>query len=218
MRKVYHPLLICSSFLTLTLASPLTSTVAQQRTGLFFREEWREIPAAKPVTQEHVGNPDLILSLYGPGSEGIKKSHHDSPADDPWYIWSGEAEGNWAITLRHKNAWADLTGIAKVRWRTKQAGFRQLHILLKLADGKWLVSDQYDDQSTDWRIREFNVSDIRWRQLDIKKVLEGPWEQSPDLTRVDEIGWTDLMPGGGSDACSRLDWIEVYGKTVPRNQ
>jgi hypothetical protein len=87
-----------------------------------------------------------------------------------------------------------------------------------LADGKWVVSDQSDDQSNDWRIREFNMSDIRWRQLDIKNVLEGPWEQSPDLTRVDEIGWTDLMPGGGSNACSRLDWIEVYGKTVPRNQ
>jgi hypothetical protein len=217
MRKIYHRFVIYLLFLALTLASPLALTIAQQRTGLFFREEWREIPAAKPVTQEHVCNPDLILSLYGPGSEGIKKSHHDSPADDPWYIWSGEAEGNWAITLRHKNAWADLTGIAKVRWRTKQAGFRQLHILLKLADGKWLVSDQYDDQSNDWRIREFNISDIRWRQLDIKKVLEGPWEQSPDLTRVDEIGWTDLMPGGGSEACSRVDWIEVYGKTVPRN-
>jgi hypothetical protein len=36
-----------------------------------------------------------------------------------------------------------------------------------------------------------------------------------DLSRVDEIGFTDLMPGGGSDACSRLDWIEVYGKPVP---
>jgi hypothetical protein len=216
MRKIYDRFVIYSLFLT--LAPPLTLTIAQQRAGLFFREEWREIPAAKPVTQEHVSNPDLILSLYGPGSEGIKKSHHDSPADDPWYIWSGEAEGNWAITLRHRNAWADLTGISKIRWRTKQAGFRQLHILLKLADGKWLVSDQYDDQSNDWRIREFNISDIRWRQLDIKKVLEGPWEQSPDLTRVDEIGWTDLMPGGGSEACSRVDWIEVYGKTVPRNQ
>ena len=216
MRKAYHCLVFYPLLLTLSL--PLMLTIAQQRAGLIFREEWRETPPAKPVSQEHVSNPDLTLSLYGPGWKGIKKSHHDTPADDPWYIWSGEAEGNWAISLRHKDAWADLTGTAKIRWRTKQAGFRQLHIVLKLADGKWVVSDQSDDQSNDWRIREFNMSDIRWRQLDIKNVLEGPWEQSPDLTRVDEIGWTDLMPGGGSNACSRLDWIEVYGKTVPRNQ
>jgi hypothetical protein len=33
---------------------------------------------------------------------------------------------------------------------------------------------------------------------------------------VDEIGFTDLMTGGASDACSRLDWIEVYGKSIDR--
>ena len=42
------------------------------------------------------------------------------------------------------------------------------------------------------------------------------WAKDPDLSRVDEIGFTDLMHGGGSPACSRLDWIEVWGKAVPR--
>ena len=37
-----------------------------------------------------------------------------------------------------------------------------------------------------------------------------------DLSRVDEIGFTDLMTGGKSKACSRIDWIEVYGKSVDR--
>ena len=60
-------------------------------------------------------------------------------------------------------------------------------------------------------MREFNVSDIRWRKLDIKTIVEGAWVEKPDLSRVDEIGFTDLMPGGDSIACSRLDWIEVYG-------
>ena len=96
---------------------------AQERPALFFREDWKEIPPAKPVTQEHVSHPDLLVLRYGPGEAGIKKSHHDQPADDPWYIWSGEAPGNWAITLRHKKAYVDLTGLAKVRWRSKQAGF-----------------------------------------------------------------------------------------------
>ena len=39
---------------------------------------------------------------------------------------------------------------------------------------------------------------------------------NPDLSRVDEIGFTDLMVGGQSEACSRLDWVEVYGKPVDR--
>jgi len=33
---------------------------------------------------------------------------------------------------------------------------------------------------------------------------------------VDEIGFTDLMSGGKSAACSRVDWIEVYGRAVRR--
>lgn len=186
------------------------------RPPLFFREDWKETPAALPVTPDHVANPDLRMALYGPGKQGIKKSHHDTPADDPYYIWTGECPANCAITLRHKSAWVDLTGQAKIRWRSKQAGFRLLRILLKLADGTWLVSDQFDDASADWRVREFHVGDIRWRRLDVAKVVEGAWVERPDLSTVDEIGWTDLMAGGGSIACSRVDWIEVYGKPVKR--
>jgi hypothetical protein len=186
------------------------------RPGLFFREDFRETPPETPVTQAHIANPDLILALYGPGREGVKKSHHDKPADDPYYIWTGTCAGPCAVTLRHRNSFADLTGQAKLRWRSKQSGFRFLRIVLKLADGKWLVSDQYDDASDDWRVREFNFSDIRWRRLEIKTVTEGDWETAPDLSKVDEIGFTDLMAGGGSPASSRVDWIEVYGRPVSR--
>lgn len=193
------------------------STVfAQERPGLLFREDWKETPAATPVTQEHVVNPDLIVARYGPGEAQIKKSHHDKPADDPFYIWSGDCERPWAISLRHKTALIDLTGPAKIRWRAKQTGFRQLRIIVKLAGGTWLVSDQCDDEATDWRIREFNVPDLRWRVLNITKVVEGKWVAAPDLSKVEEIGWTDLMPGGGTPASSRLDWIEVYARAVPR--
>lgn len=189
---------------------------AQDRPGLFFREDWKETEAATPVTQEHVANPDLLLATYGPGKANIRKSHHDKPADDPYYVWSGECPANWALSLRHKTALVDLTGQAKIRWRSKQAGFRQLRIILKLADGAWLVSDAADGPSLDWRQREFNLPDIRWRRLDINTIVEGAWVDRPNLTRVDEIGFTDLMRGGQSIACSRLDWIEVYGKPVKR--
>jgi hypothetical protein len=186
------------------------------RPSLFFREDFRETVAATPITQEHIGNRSLVLGLYGPGKAGMKKSHHDTPADDPFYIWDGTCEGNCAASLRHSDSYADLTGLAKIRWRAKQSGFRSLHILLKLADGTWLVSDQADGSSNDWREREFAVQDIRWRRLDIKTIVEGAWVEHPDLSKVDEIGWSTLMTGGGTPASSRLDWIEVYGRPVTR--
>jgi hypothetical protein len=189
---------------------------AQDRPGLFFREDWKVLPAALPVTPDHVANPDLIMSLHGPGKDLIKKSHHDQPADDPYYIWSGDCKGNWAISLRHKASFVDLSGQAKIRWRSKQSGFRELRVIVKLADGAWLVSDIADGPSNDWREVEFNVPDIRWRRLNIDDVIEGAWVQKPDLTRVDAIGWSDLMRGGSTPASSRVDWIEVYGKAVPR--
>ena len=70
--------------------------------------------------------------------------------------------------------------------------------------------------SKDWRITEFNIADMTWYSLNIKSVIESRPVDNPDLSKVDEIGFTDLMTGGGSDACSRLDWIEVYGKPVKR--
>jgi len=191
--------------------------------GLFFREDWNRKEPFEQVTQEHVGNPDLIQSTYGPGRNGIKKRHHGTD-EDPYYIWSGACPGNWALTLRHKDSFADLTGRAKVRWRTMQTGFRRLHIILKLADGTWLVSEQSTGASRDWMESEFIVADLRWRKLYIDEIFEGVPVERPDLSRVDEIGFTDLMrgmvspPGMSSPAASRLDWIEVYARPVKRPQ
>jgi hypothetical protein len=183
---------------------------------LFFREEWKEIPAATPVTQDHVISKDLIMGLYGPGCDSVRKSHHDSPADDPYYIWSGLCRGNWVVTLKNTKSYVDLSNFGKILWRSKQSGLRCLHIVLKLGDGTWLVGSESDCVSKDWRMTEFNISDINWYSLDIKSIIEVKPVSNPDLSKVDEIGFTDLMTGGASDACSRLDWIEVYGKPVKR--
>ncbi|MEN8226860.1 MAG: hypothetical protein ABFS38_01805 [Bacteroidota bacterium] len=210
-------------YLWILLAVMISSSmdmIAQEsdyRPGLLFREEWKEIPAETPVTQNHISNPDLILRLYGPGKDSIKKSHHDNPADDPYYIWSGLCPGNWALTLKHRKYHMDLSGFAKIKWRTKQFGFRELHILLKLADGSWLVSRQGDPASADWREREFNLQDLEWYTIHMESITEQAPVTDPDLTEVLEIGFTDLMPGGKSAACSRLDWIEVYGYPVAGN-
>ncbi len=190
----------------------------QYRPDLFFREDFKESPAEIPVSQKHIANNDLILTLYGYGQDSLKKSHHEKPDDDPYYLWSGLCIDSWAISFKHKEAFADLSAYAKIKWRTKQAGFHKLRILLKLADGTWLVSDQSDGPSKDWRVREFNLSDINWWLLDIEtiKEIKPVTSDQLDLTKVDEIGFTDLMKGGMSNACSRLDWIEVYAKPVSR--
>jgi hypothetical protein len=82
------------------------------------------------------------LNLYGLGRDSIRKSHHDQPIADPYYIWSGLCTNNWAVTLKDENHYVDLSEYAKIIWRSKQSGFRYLHIILKLADGTWIVSDQ----------------------------------------------------------------------------
>lgn len=186
------------------------------RPGLFFREDWKETPPEIPVSQNHVSNPALILQTYGAGKDSLKKSNHERPVDDPFYVWSGLCRDNWLISLKHRQNNVDLTGFSKIRWRSKQAGLRDLRIALKLADGTWLVSDLSEGPSADWRIKEFNLQEITWYRLDIKRVVEVGPAKDPDLSNVEEIGFTDLMPGGQSSACSRLDWIEVDGKAVKR--
>ena len=193
-----------------------TTCQGQYRPSLFFREDWKETSPETPVNQDHVANPDLILGLYGGAIDSMRKSNHDHPDDDPFYVWSGLCQGNWAVTLRDPGSIVDLSEFAKIKWRTKQSGFRCLHILLKLADGTWLVSDQCDGRSGDRRIKEFNIADIKWHTLDIGTITEKQPIDNPDLSKVDEIGFTDLMAGGRSAACSRVDWIEVYGKTAKR--
>jgi hypothetical protein len=197
---------------TFLLICPLTvSSQERPRPGLFFREDWVESPAALPVTQAHVANPNLMLSLHGPGREGIKKSNHEKPYDDPFYIWNGDATANWALSLRHRAAHVDLSHQSRVVWRSKQQGLHYLRVILKLADGTWLVSEAADGPSSDWRIHEFVLADTQWFRLDINEVIVGALVPKPDLSRVEEIGFTDLMRGGRSLSCSRLDWIEVYG-------
>lgn len=191
------------------------------RPSLLFREDFNNDPEETPITLASIANKSLAIGLYGPGKEGVAKSHHASPKDDPSYVWLGSCLQPCGFTLRHKDVFADMTGLAKIRWRTKQTGFHQLRLMFKLADGTMLVSDHFEGASTDWRETEVTVQDIRWRRLDTRVMNDGPWVEKPDLSKVDEIGWTDLAVGsghgsGGLVGSSRVDWIEVHGAGVRR--
>jgi len=197
------------------LLSICCSAAIAEDAPLFFREDWTETPPSLPATDADLTNAELTLTRHGPGGSLIKKSFHDFKPKDPHYIWSGLCRGNWALSLRRKDSDVDLTA-GKVRWRAKQSGFRMLRVVVKTAAGKWLVSDAADGASDDWRVRELDLDEVGWRELNIEKVVEGRVVEGPDLSRVEAVGFTDLMSGGRSIACSRLDWIEVYGPAVPR--
>ncbi len=179
---------------------------------VFFREDWKEIPPVFPITQEHVITPGLILSIHGPGIDGLKKSHHDTPLDDPYYVWSGQCEGNWAVTLKKEGALIDLTD-GSVRWRTKNFD-RVTFVILGLADGSWLVSQRGSGETPDWHDFTIDFKGMRWRTLDIDSVIAGDVVEKPDLSKVVSVGFTDLETGGMSNACTRLDYIEVYGRSA----
>ena len=60
---------------------------------------------------------------------------------------------------------------------------------------------------------------MRWLKLDIASVVtKGNFVEKPDLSKVDEIGFVDLLPGSGHGAGGWVDvaTIEVYGKPVKR--
>jgi len=114
---------------------------------------------------------------------------------------------------------ADLTGLARVRWNTKMSGFHQVRPVVKLADGTWLVGDQATGSTRDWLVSEIAFADLRWMKLDIARVVTtGALLDKVDLTRVEEIGFADLMPGSGHGpgGWSDVAQIEVYGKAVSR--
>jgi hypothetical protein len=126
-----------------------------------------------------------------------------------------------AFALRDKDNYVDLSGLGKVRFEYKVAGFHLLRPIVKLADGTWLAGDHTEGLSADWHDAEITLADLRWRKIDIKKVIEAPdgkWIEHPDLTKVDEIGFTDLMAGSGHGpgGWSDVGRIEVYGKPVKR--
>ena len=212
--------------LTLLLISQNARYVPEDhRPGLFFRETWKDPEVQeRKVVQADLTNSALELKLYGPPNIDVRIVKHASPKDDPSYIWSGSSPEPWALTLRDRNNYVDLSEpVAKIRWRTKEAGFNLLRPVLKLADGKFLVGDYTEGYTGDWRETEFSLANVRWRSFDSVNIVttrtEPSWVVNPDLTKVDEVGFTDLVrgSGGGAGGGSRVDWIEVYGNPVPRN-
>jgi len=195
----------------------------KKQAPLLFREDFKNGAGNHEhfISQADLANQNLELRIYGDKSTYMAVD--TSPESTGEILFSGLCLSTCAIALRDKDNYMDLSGIARMRWRTRQSGFHILHPIVKLADGTWLIGDHGDGYTTDWIVSEFSLYDVRWRHLDIEQVIEDKpdavWTDHPDLSKVEEIGFTDLMKGSGHGGAgsSRVDWIEVYGKAVPRN-
>ena len=170
-------------------------------------------------------NPDLELRLYGTDARNIQATEHNGIPD----VWNGFTTSPVALTLRYKNASLDLTGLTRMRWRTRTENLHVLHPVVKLADGKLLVGSQTfqspqrrmvgsEGFTGNFVVSEVTFDDQRWFELDPERVVVKLEVNNPDLSRVDEIGYVDLMPGGGhgTAGCSNVSWIEVYA--TPRKR
>lgn len=73
------------------------------------------------------------------------------------------------------------------------------------------MSNEASGSTTDWKEEEFSFADFHWHALDIKTILETKRLEKPELSKVDEVGWTDLMTACSTPASSRVDWIEISG-------
>jgi hypothetical protein len=196
----------------------------------FFKVEWVRPPSQTgqvPVVQENVADANLEIKWYGPAAKQLLTSGTPGSDTTPFSVWSGECAGPFAITFRQKNNYVDLTGQAKIRWVTKTSGFHVVRPVVKLADGTLLIGDLAASSVPMLVQSEFPLTGIRWIKLDPGRVVtlggnSGPsnetWVANPDLAKVDEVGFADLMPGSGhgTGGYIHLGQIEVYGKPVPR--
>jgi hypothetical protein len=192
------------------------------RPPLFFKEEWKQTAAGGEhpvIPSESLSNPNLELKLYGSTSKDIQLTGSAQDENNPIHLWTGMCTTPCAVALRDKNNYGDLTGLARIRWVTKVSGFHQVRPIVKLADGTWLVGDHADGSTLDWLQSDFSLAEVRWLRLDINAVVtKGNVVEKPDLTKVDEIGFVDLVPGSGHGPGGWIDVaaIEVFGKAVKR--
>ena len=193
---------------------------------LIFEEHWTNAPLTQPMKQENLGNQNLQLHLYG-DLAGIRKTQH--PTED--YTYTGETRNTWMITVSDPKNYFDLRLPAKMTLRTRNTGYRQTHIAIRTVDGNYYVSEEGSGESSAWMNRDYILSDMHWRDLTMddtpsragprkpeaeRAVIVAAGVATPDLSKVDEIGFTDLLPGGFIPATTRVNSVAVYGKKVPR--
>jgi hypothetical protein len=191
------------------------------RPPLLFREEWAQPPYTgklndenRRVTQAAVTNANLELKLYGPDARDIGVYVHEGRHD----IWNGISNSPVAVTLRDKTSYVDLTGLARLRAIVRTGALHVLHPVVKLPDGTLLAGSRNIATDGEYLESEVAFGGLHWFKLDPQKVTTSVEVKNPDLSRVDEIGFVDLAPGGGHGNAGwmNISAVELFAKAVPR--
>jgi hypothetical protein len=191
------------------------------RPPLLFKEEWKQPPYTgelndenRRATQDAVTNATLELKLYGTDSKNVGVYNHEGRFD----VWTGVVASPVAIMVRNKSSYVDLTGLARLRAIVRTLGLHVISPAVKLADGTYIAGSRTVDTEGEFIQTEVAFGGMRWHKFDPQKVVTGVEVKSPDLSKVDEIGFVDLAPGGGHgiSGAFNLSTLELYAKAVPR--
>jgi hypothetical protein len=90
--------------------------------------------------------------------------------------------------------------------------------VVKLADGTLLAGSHAISTDAEFLQNEVAFGGMRWFKLDPEKVVTTVEVKNPDLSKVDEIGFVDLAPGGGHGwaGWANISAVELYAKPVAR--
>ncbi len=221
-RVMVTTLLVCGM-----VAGAFGQAGTSARPPLFLGESWKGLDTppddhgAWPASQAGVASPSLRLTLLGTSGKEIQLVGVRGTSDlYPVNLWTGTTTSPSGASLRDRDNMVDLSDpLAKIRWVVRTSGFHQVRPILRLADGTWLVGDHTTGPTSDFSQDDVTIADVRWMQLDAERMVAvGNWVDHPDLSRVDEVGFADLMPGSGHGPGGYVNVgrIEVYGRPVRR--
>lgn len=177
------------------------------------------------VAPMNLTNPNLEIAVYGTDAKNLMIS---GAGANPINLWTGLTTAPVAAILRDTRNFIDLSGLARIKWVTRTSAFHVVRPVVKLADGTMLIGDHAESHTAAFLESEFTLVDLRWVKLDPDRIVTvgsysavgdaAAWVEKPDLTKVDGVGFADLMPGSGhgSGGWVNVTHIEVYGKAVPR--
>jgi hypothetical protein len=149
-----------------------------------------------PLTQNTLTAPGVDLQLYGDGKNIIVATGNGPNLPR---LFFGLCTGPCGFAVRHRDHAFDLRGRASIRLTTIVSGFHRVRPIVKLADGTLLIGDQAEGSTADYHQYDISFSDCRWLRLDPVRgvTLGGTWVAA-DLSKVDEVGIFDVIPGSGA--------------------
>jgi hypothetical protein len=148
------------------------------------------------LTQAALTTPNVDLQLYGDGRNIVVATGNGPRLPR---LFFGLCKGPCGLTLRDRNSAFDLRGRASLRITTIVSGFHRVRPIIRLADGTLLIADQAEGSTADYHQYDISFSDCRWLRLDpVRGVTLGATWVTPDLSRVEEVGLFDVIPGSGA--------------------